>query len=192
LAGHSFGGLYVLAFAARYPDDVAGVVLIDSTPPDAFTSLPAYPGFYSRFRKVSALAPTAYRFGVGRLVAGSAYAGLPPQARAEVRASSSTSRVARSNRDELAVAARSMEQARALRSLGSKPLIVLTASDENEAGWPAAQARLAKLSTNSLHRVVRDSTHPSLIEEEADAAVVSQAIADLVRAVRDSAPLVGP
>ncbi len=33
LAGHSFGGLYVLTFAARYPDEVAGMVLVDSTPP---------------------------------------------------------------------------------------------------------------------------------------------------------------
>lgn len=31
LAGHSFGGLYVLTFAARYPQEVAGMVL--STPP---------------------------------------------------------------------------------------------------------------------------------------------------------------
>jgi pimeloyl-ACP methyl ester carboxylesterase len=33
LAGHSFGGLYVLTFAARYPDQVAGMVLVDSTAP---------------------------------------------------------------------------------------------------------------------------------------------------------------
>ena len=33
LAGHSFGGLYVLAYADRYPDDVAGMVLVDSTNP---------------------------------------------------------------------------------------------------------------------------------------------------------------
>jgi pimeloyl-ACP methyl ester carboxylesterase len=33
LAGHSFGGLYVLTFAARYPNEVAGMVLVDSTPP---------------------------------------------------------------------------------------------------------------------------------------------------------------
>src|SRR5215216_589427 len=35
LAGHSFGGLYVLTFAARYPDEVAGMVLVDSTAPCA-------------------------------------------------------------------------------------------------------------------------------------------------------------
>jgi pimeloyl-ACP methyl ester carboxylesterase len=33
LAGHSFGGLYVQAFAANYPDQVAGLVLLDSTAP---------------------------------------------------------------------------------------------------------------------------------------------------------------
>ena len=40
LAGHSFGGLYVLTYADRYPDDVAGMVLIDSTNP-ATTADPA-------------------------------------------------------------------------------------------------------------------------------------------------------
>jgi pimeloyl-ACP methyl ester carboxylesterase len=33
LAGHSFGGLYILTFAANYPDQVAGMVLLDSTAP---------------------------------------------------------------------------------------------------------------------------------------------------------------
>jgi pimeloyl-ACP methyl ester carboxylesterase len=33
LAGHSFGALYVLTYAARYPDQVAGMVLVDSTNP---------------------------------------------------------------------------------------------------------------------------------------------------------------
>ncbi len=33
LAGHSFGGLYVLRFAAMFPDQVAGMVLLDSTAP---------------------------------------------------------------------------------------------------------------------------------------------------------------
>lgn len=33
LAGHSFGGLYLLTFAAQHPDQVAGMVLLDSTAP---------------------------------------------------------------------------------------------------------------------------------------------------------------
>jgi pimeloyl-ACP methyl ester carboxylesterase len=38
LAGHSFGGRYVLAFAAQYPDDVAGMVLVDATAPASTSS----------------------------------------------------------------------------------------------------------------------------------------------------------
>src|SRR5688572_27011840 len=34
LAGHSYGGLAVRAFAALYPDEVAGMVLVDGSHPD--------------------------------------------------------------------------------------------------------------------------------------------------------------
>jgi pimeloyl-ACP methyl ester carboxylesterase len=45
LAGHSFGGLTMLMFAENHPEDIAGVVLIDSTHPrqdEAFADVPAY------------------------------------------------------------------------------------------------------------------------------------------------------
>ena len=34
VVGHSYGGLLVRLFAARHPDDVAGIVLVDSSHPD--------------------------------------------------------------------------------------------------------------------------------------------------------------
>jgi pimeloyl-ACP methyl ester carboxylesterase len=38
LVGHSFGGMYMQMYAARYPDEVAGVALVDSpTEPDQFS-----------------------------------------------------------------------------------------------------------------------------------------------------------
>ena len=40
LAGHSFGGLYVLTHADRYPADAAGLVLVDSTNPAPTTTQP--------------------------------------------------------------------------------------------------------------------------------------------------------
>lgn len=43
LVGHSSGGPYVRVFAARYLDEVAGMVLLDPQPADAFTALPTYP-----------------------------------------------------------------------------------------------------------------------------------------------------
>ena len=46
LAGHSFGGLYMLRFAAQFPDDVAGLVLLDSTAPKPGPALPTDTGSY--------------------------------------------------------------------------------------------------------------------------------------------------
>lgn len=45
------------------------------------------------------------------------------------------------------------------------------------------------LSTNSVHRVVEGATHPSLIMDQADAAVTAQAIIVVVSSVRTNQPL---
>ena len=81
-----------------------------------------------------------------------------------------------------------MQQAAALTSLNGKPLIVLTADKGNDDQWQAKQDRMAKLSTNSLHRHA-DATHESLLDDQADSAAASQAIHDVVEAVRTARPL---
>jgi len=48
---------------------------------------------------------------------------------------------------------------------------------------------MLSLSTNSVHRVLPDVTHASLIEDESDAAIASQAILDAVESVRTGTPL---
>ena len=40
LVGQSFGGLYVRMYAARYPKEVEGMVLVDASHPDMWTRLP--------------------------------------------------------------------------------------------------------------------------------------------------------
>src|SRR3954452_20624993 len=71
LAGHSFGGLYVLTYAARYPDQVAGMVLVDTTAPRETPPAPASDdpsGYYPRGR-VAPLLSTSARLGLTRLYA---------------------------------------------------------------------------------------------------------------------------
>ncbi|HEX7999602.1 MAG TPA: alpha/beta hydrolase [Pyrinomonadaceae bacterium] len=41
LVGHSAGGLYIRVFASMYPNEVAGMVFVDSTPEDFFERLKA-------------------------------------------------------------------------------------------------------------------------------------------------------
>ena len=47
LVGHSTGGTYAMTYAARYPEQVAGMVLLDSSSPEQFTRMPAFPGQYA-------------------------------------------------------------------------------------------------------------------------------------------------
>src|SRR3954469_6426034 len=101
LAGHSFGGLYVLTFADRYPDEVAGMVLVDSTAPAAAgTSTAAGPGESDVLKRISALTSAGARFGLGRIYAQLSYDELPAQSRDEVRARGATANTLRSTLDE--------------------------------------------------------------------------------------------
>jgi len=188
MVGHSSGAEYVRIFAGRYPEHVAGMVLLDGQPAEAFEGLPSYPAFYSGFRRVSALLPSLARLGVGRLVFHAGFASLPPPARNMQRLHYSSARQYRSLRDEFAELPTSLAQARSLQSLGNRPLVVVTAARDAQVGWLPLQDRMAILSTNSSHRVV-SYTHDALVNYQTAAETSSQAIRDVVHAVRSDAPL---
>jgi pimeloyl-ACP methyl ester carboxylesterase len=191
VVGHSFGGLYARSFAARYPDQTAGMVLLDASDPGMFTRLPTYPFFYEADRRVSALFPSLARVGVGRLVYGSDYQSLPRGSASQQRMFWFTARQARSFRDEWAAAPRAMQQADTLVTLGGRPLMVVTALQGAQQGWEVLQQEQASLSTNSSHWSLPNATHSSLVLEAANAAVSSRAIREVVNAVRTSQRLAG-
>jgi pimeloyl-ACP methyl ester carboxylesterase len=191
LAGHSAGGLYVLNFARLYPDQVAGVVLLDSMSPQQYTAIDGWKAFYETYRRASAVLPSLSRFGVGRVEFGSAYGGLPALARDEDRTFLATPRAARSVRDEFSQIRTSMNEAQLLTTLGDRPLIVVTAAKNAQGGWFAAQDALAALSTNSAHRRLANAEHAMLTEDQATAAQSSQAIRDVVNTVRTGTPITG-
>ncbi len=191
LVGHSSGAQYVRIFAGRYPEQVAGMVLLDGQPAEVFESLPIFPVFYNVFRRVSALLPSLARLGVGRVRYHADFATWPAKARDMQRFTSSSARAARSLRDEFAELPTSLAQARSFQTLGDRPLVVLTAGQDAEAGWLPLQDRMATLSTNSSHRVV-PYTHDALVTDETAAQASSRAIRDVVHAVRFNVPLEKP
>jgi pimeloyl-ACP methyl ester carboxylesterase len=170
LVGHSSGGPYVRVFAAQYPDEVAGMVLLDAQPSDAFTALPAYPGFYSTFRTVATLSPSLARIGLLAPLLG-------------LSSDESTAAAVRGARDEFLALPTVLTQSSALSSIGDRPLIVVTAAAEPDPGWVAAQESLPRLSTTSIHRILATATHNSLISG-ADATASSQAILDVVTSIQ--------
>ena len=175
LVGHSSGGAYVRVSADRYPHEIAGVVLLDAQPADAFDVLPDYPSFYERLRTATALAPSLARVSLLGLVLG-------------VPADQSTVASARGARDEVIALPDALRQAQALTSLGARPLVVVSAGTGQQEGWSAAQSRMAAMSTNRAHRLVATATHSSLISG-IDAAVSSRAILDVVDSIRTGRPL---
>ena len=181
LVGHSTGGPYAMTYAHRYPEQVAGLVLLDSSTPYQLTKIPAYPGQYAAMRRGLALLPTLARLGVARLAPG---ADLPGEAGDQVTALASSAHEARNMRDEISVVPQVFAQAQALTTLGGRPLAVLTASDSLKgAGWGDAQDQLAALSTNHVHSTL-NATHAGMLDDPAPAASAVNAIAAVVRSVR--------
>ncbi|GAA4399049.1 hypothetical protein GCM10023168_05790 [Fodinibacter luteus] len=191
VAGHSFGGLYTLTFAARHPQDVAGMVLIDSTAPHDVDPIdgPAATGAYDVAGRAAALVAGGARLGLGRLYSAIATTDLPAREQAQHRASTATAATLGSTVEEYARANTSMEQAASLRDFGDKPLMVLSATVGNGAGWEGKQERLAALSTDSVHRSVDGASHDALVGDETHAATTSRAILEVVAAVRHGQPL---
>jgi len=184
LVGHSIGGDYAMAYADRYPEQVAGMVLLDATDPyRASTSADAAPP------SAIAVLPSLTRLGVGRLLPTAFWSALPEPAAGQVQAFNSSPRGWRNIRDEYATLPALLDQAQALTTLGNTPLLVLTAAGhEADPAWLAAQDRMATLSASSVHRFA-DATHAGLLDEERGAATSVEAIDDVVRAVRAGTPL---
>jgi pimeloyl-ACP methyl ester carboxylesterase len=195
LAGHSFGGLYALTYADRYPDEVAGMVLVDSTNPateaDPQKATAYDSGSYDAATdRVAALGAAAARVGLARLVGSlGGYDSLPPQSRDEVLAATATADYAAGWIDEFVQANASGAEAAMLTDFGDKPMVVLTAGAETDPTHDAAQTKLATLSTDSSHRVVQGASHAGLIMDEQYANATTRAVLDVVATLRGTAPL---
>lgn len=189
LVGHSAGGLYSMIYADRYPDDVAGMVLLDSMSPDAFTELPGFAAEQSMMRRGLGVLPSLTRLGAGRLLPTSAWSSLPEPAASQVQSFAASARGMRSMRDEQSMYPEVFAQSQDLASLGAKPLVVLIATEsiDEHREWVDLQERLADLSTNGQHRTV-NATHAGLVDDATSSASSAQAITDVIQSIRTGQP----
>lgn len=190
LVGHSAGGTYAMTFAARYPDEVAGMVLLDSMSPYEFSDLPGFANEQSMMRRGLGVLPSLARLGATQILPTSVWSDLPEPAASQVQAFASSPRGMRNMRDEQSMYPTVFEQAKALTSLDGKPVVVVTATEsiDKHTEWTDLQDRLAALSTNSEHRVA-DSTHQGLIEDAESYQASVEAILDVVQSVRTQQPV---
>lgn len=188
--GHSAGGPYVMNFAIQYPDEVAGMVLLDSMSPYEFDELPGFASEQSMMHRGLGVLPSFARLGAARLLPTSAWSSLPEPAASQVQAFAASARGMRGMRDEQSMYPAVFEHAKALTGLDDTPLVVVTATesmDEHDE-WIELQTRLAALSTNSGHRVV-DATHTGLLDDPASSRASVRAISDVIRSIRTNQPV---
>ena len=189
LVGHSYGGLYARMYAARYPEEVAGVALVDSSHPEQFTRSPEGRAMYEQTRRLVTIAPLLSRLGAIRLFnVLPAHPDLPLQQREQIEAFNSSTRQVSTTAEEFRATPEMTAQVRSAGSLGDKPLAVISAGEQSS-GWLEMQSELAALSPNSVHRVVDGATHVSLLYGRRDARATNATIEQVVEAVRTDRPL---
>jgi pimeloyl-ACP methyl ester carboxylesterase len=191
LAGHSSGGVYVRFFAAAYPDEVVGVVLLDAQSPHATPALTSGQSAQGPIGTLTGILPGLARVGLARLVLSAESSDLPSEIEARRHADEVTPQGVSSFGDEFARLDGILDAAAALPDLGDRPLVVVTAEADALDGWLAQQDRLATLSTDVSHRSFPDLTHVSLIESVNGARAASDAIVAAVMSVRAGTKLDG-
>ena len=171
LAGHSAGGLTVRLFAHNYPEEVAGVVFIDSMTPDEHAS-----GSGEQVRSgrsiLESILPSLARLGFMRaLSVPLTMVKVLPGTQSQI-ASSVTPRFFSAVQDEYLGLSGSLAQASKVRSLGDLPVIVLSASLGNDATWQKKQTSLLGLSTSSEQMFAEHSGH-NIQEDQPQAAIAA-------------------
>ncbi|MGH9554895.1 MAG: alpha/beta fold hydrolase [Terriglobales bacterium] len=195
LVGHSFGGLLVRVYADQYPEDVVGLLLLDSSHPDQEARFEKVLGKPSSFEEgLFSSLPVLARLGVLRFILpftdfASRIDELPPRQAAEVKAFFADSSHQSAAKAEMALWEETTAQARATRPLGDLPLVVISAG---ETKTPSLERRvrnelhgeLAALSSRGSHRILEGTTHGSLVENRSHASQVAEAIRELVEDAR--------
>lgn len=189
LAGHSLGGIHALTYTAMYPKEVAGIVLLDSASPHQVDLVKPFTGEYEVMRRVLAVLPTLFRFGIGQLTE-AVWPSMPGTAAAQAAAFANSPRGMRNMRAEQKALPDAFTQAQALTTLGTTPLVVLTAKDnvDQKPGWDTAQDQLAELSTNSRHTVA-NLDHMAFLDDPSGSALSVDAITDVIGSIRSHTPL---
>ena len=197
MVGHSAGGPMIRVFTQQFSNDVAGLVLVDSSHPEQNQRFPKEILEATPFAP-SLLIRTISAFGLLRLESPDPPKELPTQIGETIRAYLPQSMTGIT--DEIEALDSTFAQAGHTGPFGDIPIVVLTAGrfadelpwqlDSKTLAnfratwsklWPELQAELTQLSTNTDQRIISNSSH-NIPLEAPDA--IAQAVNDVVNAQR--------
>lgn len=199
MVGHSVGAAYVMTFTHQYPSAVRGIVLVDGSHPDQF----------AQFRDVTgkSLVPSAIAARVGAALSWTGLVRALPHTSSPASWPSVVDSIApaflpislHALAGEVRAVTSSLAVAGTTRSLGDRPLVVLTAmrphtpaeraamavtvaeSERMQTVWRTLHEDQASWSSAGRHEVVHDASHYIQFDRPD---VVIAAVLDVVTAVR--------
>lgn len=197
--GHSFGGLLARMYAGMYPEETAGVVLLDSSNVEQYASFPSMDKAVSQLANGVRLLKLLGRLGLGKQLTkmslGSALNSLPKdELHAFLTATSQP------NHNDTMLSEFSQHRfyfgptSEVPRSLGDVPVLIITAgksvsgkakfggmtADQLNAKHQEWQRALLSISTRAKHVVVSGASHLSLIMQPEYIAQAADAIRDVM------------
>jgi pimeloyl-ACP methyl ester carboxylesterase len=212
LVGHSIGGEYVRIFTAKFPSEVAGMVLVDSTHPDQreppmmLSPVTRLPGFARRL--LCFALPIFEGFGVIRLSMRNAPVYVPPQYSSDPSAAGAMRNQRVKGVETEAMQGCAATQGGAIRpdrgsgdpevdqaassagTLGDRPLIVLTAGKYWQPADPVAAREIAAFHETWVHQLQAELARLStdrkqIVVENSEHGIPEEAPEAIVTATRE-------
>ena len=205
LAGHSLGGPYIRVFSKLYPEEVAGMVLIDATHPEQVERFDAPEQSSFKYKAViwvyKALAVVAdlgilglYDSFSGPILAGE---GLPAKINQRTHDFLRNGKFLRGVTKETQAYYTALKQAGEANEFGALPIRVFTAIEMNKEAYRArgidpekrlnslvkAHKEYADMSTNGKHILI-EGNHNTIYTKPENADIINKEILQLLREIR--------
>lgn len=181
--GHSMGGIFGRAYAAQFPEDVAGMALVDASHPEQIERSPNIKKALRRFFWFLKATPYMASCGVmkvcGDFGMSAQAAGLPDIHTLVAKNFYSSARHMRETVREAEQWFTSAGQVKE-RHLADLPLVAITAPEKCMHGWMDLQEELSHISTKGRHVVVNGASHVTILTNRDFAKTVADEVATLI------------
>jgi pimeloyl-ACP methyl ester carboxylesterase len=200
MVGHSLGGVLAPIYASQYPDEIEGLVLVDSAVPRKWADYVEFEQYLTSFPSPYTVMTLLMRVGVIRLI-------LPPEFQeygypADVTAELTAFKATAQGIDTWNAGARDAQwelgqQLQAVGNLGELPITVLWASNpgfktpEERAVLEQIWGMLPTFSDNTVIQVVDGATHGSIVGNEQYASQITDAVFRVVESARTGERMAG-